>query len=97
MLMSVKIFQLKTLQEKYDAFYYVRGLLKRSLDIPGNDLHGVIQAMDFLTHNNKFVDNQINAHLDRYNAKDKNVIVIGGGDTGSDCIGKHLIGMVQVV
>ena len=43
--------------------------------------------MDFLTHNNKFVDNQINSHLDRFNAKEKNVIVIGGGDTGSDCIG----------
>ena len=42
--------------------------------------------MDFLPHNNKFVDNQ-NELLNKYNAKNKNVIVIGGGDTGSDCIG----------
>ena len=43
--------------------------------------------MDFLTHNNRFVDNQLSDHLECYNAKGKNVIVIGGGDTGSDCIG----------
>ena len=61
--------------------------IKRSLDIPGIELSGVIQAMDFLTHNNRFVDNQFNDHLECYNAKGKNVIVIGGGDTGSDCIG----------
>ena len=79
---------IKELQEKYDAVLISTGSTKkRSLDIPGSDLHGIEQAMDFLTHNNKFVDKQINAHLDRYNAKDKNVIVIGGGDTGSDCIG----------
>ena len=79
---------IKELQEKYDAVLISTGSTKkRSLDIPGSDLHGIEQAMDFLTHNNKFVDKQINGHLDRYNAKDKNVIVIGGGDTGSDCIG----------
>ena len=43
--------------------------------------------MDFLTHNNKFVDGQLDKHLSKYDAKGKNVIVIGGGDTGSDCIG----------
>ena len=76
------------LQNKFDAILISTGSTKkRFLNIPGNDLHGVEQAMDFLTHNNKFVDNQINSHLDRFNAKDKNVIVIGGGDTGSDCIG----------
>ena len=76
------------MQEKFDAVLISTGSTKkRTLDIPGSDLHGIEQAMDFLTHNNKFVDKQINAHLDRYNAKDKNIIVIGGGDTGSDCIG----------
>lgn len=40
-----------------------------------------------MTHNNRFVDNQLSDHLECYNAKGKNVIVIGGGDTGSDCIG----------
>jgi glutamate synthase (NADPH/NADH) small chain len=42
--------------------------------------------MDFLPHNNKAVDGQ-HQREDKYLAKDRNVIVIGGGDTGSDCIG----------
>tara|TARA_B100001057_G_scaffold298584_1_gene298720 strand:- start:1428 stop:2879 length:1452 start_codon:yes stop_codon:yes gene_type:complete len=79
---------IEELQEKFDAVLISTGSTKkRTLDIPRSYLHGIEQAMDFLTHNNKFVDKQINAHLDRYNAKDKNIIVIGGGDTGSDCIG----------
>ena len=76
------------LESKYDSILLCTGsTIKRSLDIPGIDLPGVIQAMDFLTHNNRFVDNQLSDHLECYNAKGKNVIVIGGGDTGSDCIG----------
>jgi glutamate synthase (NADPH/NADH) small chain len=76
------------LESKYDSILLCTGsTIKRSLNIPGNDLPGVIQAMDFLTHNNRFVDNQLSDHLECYNAKGKNVIVIGGGDTGSDCIG----------
>ena len=59
---------------------------KRELPIEGANLKGVVQAMDFLPHNNKAVDGQHN-RLPKYFAKDKNVIVIGGGDTGSDCIG----------
>lgn len=58
---------------------------RRSLPTPGIDAHGVVQAMDFLTQQTKVlfgkeVENQIMA-------TDKDVIVIGGGDTGSDCIG----------
>ena len=76
------------LESKYDSILLCTGsTIKRSLNIPGIDLPGVIQAMDFLTHNNRFVDNQLSDHLECYNAKGKNVIVIGGGDTGSDCIG----------
>ena len=56
------------------------------MPIPGADLDGVIQAMDFLPHNNKAVDGQYKREQ-KYLATDKNVIVIGGGDTGSDCIG----------
>ncbi|WP_088323279.1 glutamate synthase subunit beta [Polaribacter tangerinus] len=58
---------------------------KRTLPTPGIDANGVVQAMDFLTQQTKVlfgkkVENQITA-------TNKNVIVIGGGDTGSDCIG----------
>lgn len=57
---------------------------------PGRDLKGIHLAMDFLTRNTKsLLDSELgdNAYL---SAKDKNVIVIGGGDTGADCIGTSL-------
>jgi len=59
----------------------------RDLPIPGRDLDGVHFAMDFLTANTRSL---LDSNLDdgRYiTAKDKRVIVIGGGDTGTDCIG----------
>lgn len=59
---------------------------RRELPIPNSDAQGVVQAMDFLKHNNETVDG-LHDLEERYNAKDKNVIVIGGGDTGSDCVG----------
>ena len=59
---------------------------RRELPIPNSDAEGVVQAMDFLKHNNEAVDG-LHELEEKYNAKDKNVIVIGGGDTGSDCVG----------
>ncbi|MFQ3297098.1 MAG: glutamate synthase (NADPH/NADH) small chain [Polaribacter sp.] len=58
---------------------------KRSLPTPGIDADGVVQAMDFLTQQTKAL---FGATIkDQIMATDKDVIVIGGGDTGSDCIG----------
>lgn len=75
------------LEEKFDAVLLSTGAtIRRNLPIPGADLKGVEQAMDFLPHNNKAVDGQ-HQRDPRFLATDKNVIVIGGGDTGSDCIG----------
>jgi len=77
----------KKINSNFDAVLLATGAtLKRELPIKGNNLKGVVQAMDFLPNNNKFVDNQ-HKLLNKYNAKNKNVIVIGGGDTGSDCVG----------
>ena len=70
----------------FDSLVLCGGSTKtRSLPTPGIDADGVVQAMDFLTQQTKVlfgkeVKNQIMA-------TDKDVIVIGGGDTGSDCIG----------
>ena len=76
-----------TLEAEFDAVLLATGAtIKRPLPIPGADLEGVVQAMDFLPHNNEVVDGQ-HERASHYNAKDRNVIVIGGGDTGSDCIG----------
>ena len=75
------------LKNDFDAIVLCGGAtVRRSIPIPGADLKGVYQAMDFLTLNNKYVDNAIDFDA-IISAENKNVIVIGGGDTGSDCIG----------
>ena len=58
---------------------------RRGLPTPGADADGVVQAMDFLTQQTKVVLGK--EVKDQVLATDKNVIVIGGGDTGSDCVG----------
>jgi len=75
------------LEKDFDAVLLATGATdKRELPIPGADLEGVVQAMDFLPHNNKAVDGQHQRDPKLF-AEKKDVIVIGGGDTGSDCIG----------
>ncbi|MGY5851653.1 glutamate synthase subunit beta [Salegentibacter sp. F14] len=59
---------------------------RRNLPIPGADSKGVVQAMKFLKRNNEVVDG-LAEMTDDLSAKAKDVIVIGGGDTGSDCVG----------
>ncbi len=82
-----KNIETKKLEDDFDVILLATGAsIKRKLEIPGSNLNGVVQAMDFLPHNNKVVNGQFK-HQKKYLAKDKNVIVIGGGDTGSDCIG----------
>lgn len=77
----------KDLYNDFDAIVLCGGAtVRRGIPIEGADLKGVHQAMDFLKQNNKRVAGQ--GEFDEViMATDKNVIVIGGGDTGSDCIG----------
>ena len=73
--------------KKYDSIVLCGGAtIKRNLPIKGSELKGVKQAMEFLTLQNEVIDG-LNKTKESLNAKDKHVIVIGGGDTGSDCIG----------
>ncbi len=75
------------IQDDFDAILLCTGsTTKKELPIPGSNLEGVIQAMDFLPHNNMLVNGEISFDK-KMTARNKNVIVIGGGDTGSDCIG----------
>jgi glutamate synthase (NADPH) small chain len=60
--------------------------IPRDLQIPGRELKGVHYAMDFLTQQNKRVANR-DVEVENIFATNKNVVVIGGGDTGSDCVG----------
>lgn len=75
------------LLRQYDAILLVVGAGEpRDLDLPGRDLKYIYFAMDYLTDSNKYVSGQLNrAYM--INAKNKDVLVIGGGDTGSDCVG----------
>ncbi|MDE3743764.1 glutamate synthase subunit beta, partial [Maribacter polysaccharolyticus] len=78
------------LKKEFDALVLCGGAtVRRSLPIKGVDLKGVVQAMDFLAQNNRRVDG-IKDLGEEILATDKDVIVIGGGDTGSDCIGTSI-------
>ena len=79
------------LQEKFDAVLFATGAtVPRNLDIPGRELNGVHFAMEFLTQNTKSLLDSNHSDGNFISAKDKDVIVIGGGDTGTDCIGTSL-------
>ena len=81
---DVSVEELKT---NFDAVLLCGGATaRRVLPVDGADLKGVYQAMDFLKLNNEYVDG-LKSFDDIVSAKEKNVIIIGGGDTGSDCIG----------
>ena len=76
------------LPEGFDAYCICTGTPQaRDLDIPGRDLKGIHFALETLTQQNRVLGGQAFSKEERINAKGKHVLVIGGGDTGSDCIG----------
>ena len=76
------------LRAKYDAIVLAVGATQwRELDIPGRSLNGVYQAMEYLPWGNKQALNELPSEQPPINAKGKNVIILGGGDTGADCLG----------
>jgi glutamate synthase (NADPH/NADH) small chain len=75
--------------KEFDAVVLATGATKaRTMPVPGADLDGVHLAMDFLPQQNKV--NAGDKLSDQILATDKDVIVIGGGDTGSDCVGTSI-------
>ena len=79
------------IKEKYDALVLTGGSESpRDLPVPGRELDGVHFAMDFLPQQNRRVSLENLNVSKEILAKDKDVIVIGGGDTGSDCIGTSI-------
>ncbi len=80
----------KKLDEEFDAIVLSGGsTIPRDLPIKGRESKGVHFAMDFLKRNSKTVQG-IKFDEEPISAKGKNVIVIGGGDTGSDCVGTSI-------
>ncbi|QUF69342.1 glutamate synthase subunit beta [Vibrio fluvialis] len=75
------------LRQEFDAVLLTGGsTVPRNLPIPGRELSGVYFAMQFLAQNNRRANN-MDLKTDEIHAKGKHVVVIGGGDTGSDCVG----------
>ena len=77
------------LPEGFDAYVVSTGTPQaRDINIPGRELKGVYLALELLSQQNQVLMGEVaEGDVDRVTAKDKDVLVIGGGDTGSDCIG----------
>ena len=74
------------LRKRYDAVLIATGaMLPRDIQVPGRELNGVHFAMDYLTQANKVVaGDRISGQI---SAEGKHVVILGGGDTGADCLG----------
>ena len=74
------------LRARYDAVVLAVGAtVGRDLPVPGRELGGILQAMDFLPHANRHTSDA--SYEVPVSAKGKHVVIIGGGDTGADCLG----------
>jgi len=79
------------LRGRFDAVCLACGAREpRDLEVPGRDLSGIHLAMDYLTRQNRRNAGEIPEGEEEIRAEGKRVVVIGGGDTGSDCLGTAL-------
>jgi glutamate synthase (NADPH/NADH) small chain len=78
----------RQIEKEFDAIILAGGSeAPRDLSVPGREADGVHFAMDFLIQQNCRVSGEDLGDVKEISAKDRNVVVIGGGDTGSDCVG----------
>ena len=81
-------YRTRRLLKEFDAICLAGGSRKpRDLAVEGRNLNGIYFAMDYLTQANRLVAGEKMPAIGAINAKDKKVLVIGGGDTGADCVG----------
>lgn len=89
---------IKDLQKEFDSVVLCGGAQKsRDLPVKGRELDGIHFAMDFLPQQNKRNEGDTIPEEISITAKDKNVLILGGGDTGSDCLGTSLRQGAKVV
>jgi len=78
----------KEIKDNYDAVILATGAkLARDLNAPGRDAKGIYFAVDFLSNATRKVIGEKKGSTLFESAKDKNVVIVGGGDTGNDCVG----------
>jgi glutamate synthase (NADPH/NADH) small chain len=78
----------KEMLDQYDAVCLAIGAMQpRDLPVEGRELDGIHFAMEYLTQQNRVNDGAYVAYDNRITAEGRKVLVIGGGDTGSDCVG----------
>lgn len=88
--MGAKV-DVERLPEGFDAYAVCTGTPSaRDLPVPGRELRGIHFALDMLAQQNRILDGETFAKEELVNAGGKRVLVIGGGDTGSDCIGTSI-------
>lgn len=81
--------QAQDLRKRYDAVVIAVGATAwRDLNVPGRDLSGIHQAMEYLPLANRYVEGDI--EQSPIDANGKHVVIVGGGDTGADCLGTAL-------
>jgi glutamate synthase (NADPH/NADH) small chain len=80
-------YDVEDLKNDHDAVVLCIGsTVPRDLPVPGRELQGVHFAMDFLTQQNKLLSGETFIEAERISAEGKRVIILGGGDTGADCL-----------
>ena len=76
------------LTDNFDAVCLAGGATQaRDLDVPGRELKGIHLAMEYLTQQNKLLAGEVVAPGERITAEGRRVVILGGGDTGADCLG----------
>jgi glutamate synthase (NADPH/NADH) small chain len=86
------------LRKEFDAILLAGGATQpRDLKVPGRELHGIHFAMEYLTLQNRRCQGEVIPEEEFITAKGKRVVIIGGGDTGADCLGTvHRQGALSV-
>ncbi len=80
--------EVSSLLSEYDALCLTCGSTQaRDLDVPGRELNGIHLAMEYLTQQNRLLAGQPPEPGERITAEGKRVVILGGGDTGADCLG----------
>jgi glutamate synthase (NADPH/NADH) small chain len=81
-------YPVEELLDKFDAVCLAGGATKaRDLPVPGRELWGVHFAMEYLTQQDKVISGELVDPAERILAEGKRVVILGGGDTGADCLG----------